>query len=364
MTNALTYAQARHRDLPVYRPGKPVEATAREYGLKAEDICKLASNENPLGPSPMGREAAQRELLKVHRYPDGSCTNLRQKLALRLSLEEGQLVFGNGSNDVIELFAHAFINSGDEAIMGAEAFPVYRIVTLLLGGKPVEVSMPDHRHDLDAILAAVNSRTRAVFLPGIDNPTGTANTRDEVSRFVEQLPEHVALLFDEAYHEFHDEAPDLSSYIKAGRPVLVTRTFSKIYGLAGLRVGYGFGCQEMADILNAIRQPFNVNSVAQAAATAALDDDAFVSQSLQVINAGREQLESGFKKLDLAYVNSLGNFVLLKIPEPLSAFEYLQKRGYIVRPIPSSPGYIRVSVGLEKENTGFIQALESYLRQQ
>lgn len=361
--NLADLAQPHVRQLPIYQPGKPIELVAREYGLPLDSICKLASNENPLGPSPHAIADAREALEEVNFYPDGSCHDLRAALTEVFSLKPDQFMFGNGSNDLIELLAHVFINDGVEAVMGAYAFPVYRIVTELMGGKAVPVPMPDMRHDLDAMLRAITERTRVVFLPSTDNPTGTSNTPEEISAFMQRLPEHVVLLFDEAYAEFKIQGMDMRPYIEQGRHVFCTRTFSKLFGLAGLRIGYGYGSSQMIELLNHARQPFSVNRVAQAAAIAALSDVKFIKRTRAVNAMGLLQLYKGFEALGLSYTPSDGNFVLVAVPGAIEAFAFLQARGVIVRPMPPIGDYMRVSVGLEHQNRALLQGLEAWQKQ-
>lgn len=347
--------------LPVYQPGKPIEQVAREHGIPLDSICKLASNENLLGASPHALEAAEEALAQVHYYPDGGCTELRDALARRYRIKPEQFVFGNGSNDLIELLAHAFITPGSEAVMGEYSFPVYQIVTMLMGGTPVRVPMPDFRHDLDAMVAAITDKTRIIFLPSTNNPTGTSNSAEDVERFIGRLPDHVILLFDEAYAEYTHGCPDLRSQIAEGRPVFCTRTFSKLYGLAGLRIGYGYGSVELVELLNRLRQPFNVNSVAQAAAIAALDDVRFIKRTRETNAMGLMQLYSGFEKLGLKFVASDANFVLVEVPRAEEAFVFLQKRGLIVRPLPAMGNFLRVTVGIELQNHALLRGLNAWL---
>jgi histidinol-phosphate aminotransferase len=348
---------------PVYEPGKPIEEVARELGLDPAGIVKLASNENPLGPSPLGVAAATRALAQSELYPDGGCFALRQKLAAKHGLAPEQFVIGNGSNELLELLGHVFLRPGDEVVMGAPAFIVYKLVALLFGAKPVEVPLVNHRHDLAALARAVTPRTKLVFLPSPNNPTGTANTAEEIAAFVRGLPEHVVFAFDEAYAEFLDNPPDLRPLIAEGRKVVGLRTFSKIYGLASLRVGYGYASPELAGLLNRVRQPFNVNAIGQAAALAALDDVEFVTRTRTVNAAGLRQLEAGFSARDLEWVPSVANFLLVKVGDGARAFVELQKRGVIVRPMKpyGMPEWLRVTVGTEAQNTRLLVALDEVL---
>ena len=346
---------------PVYQPGKPIADVAREFGLDPGGIDKLASNENPLGPSPKAVAAAAAALQSLNLYPDGSCWDLTGKLAGRLQVGRDQLVFGNGSNEVLELVAHVFLAPGTEAVMGQHGFVVYKLATLLMGAKPVEVPMPGFAHDLPAMRAAVTSRTRVVFLASPNNPTGTAHTQAELVGFVRSLPEDVLFVLDEAYAEYQEPAPDLRPLIAEGRPVLCTRTFSKIYGLAGLRIGYGFTRPDIAALMHRARAPFNINSLAQVAAVAALDDAEFVQRSREVNRAGLRQLEAGFRELGLVWVPSQANFILVQVPDGARAFAFLQAHGTIVRPFGTLPNHVRITVGTSAQNERCLANLRAYL---
>lgn len=347
------------RTQPIYEPGKPIEDVARELGLDPAGIIKLASNENPWGPSPRALEAAKRALEHGELYPDGGCFALRQKLAAKWQLGADQFIVGNGSNEVIELLAHAFVGPGDEVVMGAPAFVVYKLVTLLFGAKAIEVPLVNFRHDLGRITAAITPRTKLVYVCTPNNPTGTANTEEELLAFARALPEHVIAVFDEAYAEFLERAPDLRPLIAEGRKVVCLRTFSKIYGLAALRVGYGYGSAELCALLNRVRQPFNVNAIAQAAALAALDDDAFAEKTARENRAGLKQIETGCAALGLEFVPSVANFMLLKVGDGMKFFAALQARGVIVRPVKSYglPEWIRVTVGTRAQNERLLAEL-------
>ncbi len=361
-----TYAELVKPDLlaqPVYQPGKPIDDVARELGLDPATIDKLASNENPLGASPQAVAAGKRALDQVELYPDGGCYRLKQALSKSLDLEPEQFVVGNGSNEVLELLGHAFVGPGDEVVMGEGAFIVYKLVTLLFGGVPVEVPTRDRRHDLEAMAAAVTPRTKIVFLASPDNPSGAANTQEEVAALVDVLPDTVLFVFDEAYAEYLYEPIDLRPQIASGKRVFCTRTFSKIYGLAGLRVGYGYGDAELASLLNRARAPFNVNAVAQEAALAALEDQAFVRSCREANAAGLTQLETAFDVLKLEYIPSAANFVTVRVGDGGAAFESMQADGVIVRPLaPYGLGeWIRVSVGRPEQNQRALESLTSFL---
>ena len=346
---------------PVYEPGKPIEYVARELGLDPAGIIKLASNENPFGPSPRALAAAQHALEQGELYPDGGCFELRQKLAAARGLNADQFVIGNGSNEIIELLGHAFLGAGDEVVMGAPAFVVYKLVTLLFGAKAVEVPLRDWRHDLAAIAAAVTPRTKLVYVCSPNNPTGTANSDADVIAFIRALPDHVVAVFDEAYAEFLENPPDLRPLIREGRKLVCLRTFSKIYGLASLRIGYGYASADVCALLNRVRQPFNVNAIAQAAAIAALDDHAFATRCARENRAGLAQLEAGCRRLGLNFVPSVANFMLIHVGDGLRVFDALQRRGVIVRPVKSYglPEWIRVTVGTREQNERFLAELEA-----
>lgn len=349
---------------PVYEPGKPIEDVARELGLDPAGIIKLASNENPWGPSPLAVAAATRALEHGELYPDGGCFALRQKLATKWGLGADQFVVGNGSNEVIELLGHVFLGPGDEVVMGAPAFVVYKLVTLLFGAKAVEVPLVNHRHDLGKIAAAITPRTKLVFVCTPNNPTGTANTEEELLAFARALPEHVVAVFDEAYAEFLDKAPDLRPLIAEGRKVVCLRTFSKIYGLASLRIGYGYGSAEMCALLNRVRQPFNVNAIAQAAALAAMDDNAFAEKTAQGNRAGLDVLVRGCEALGLEVVRSVANFMLVRVGDGALVFDALQRKGVIVRPVKSygMPEWVRVTVGTPAQNERLLAELAAVTR--
>jgi histidinol-phosphate aminotransferase len=349
---------------PVYEPGKPIEYVARELGLDPEGIIKLASNENPFGPSPKAVAAAKHALEHGQLYPDGGCFELRQKLARHFDLSPDQFVVGNGSNEIIELLGHAFLEPGDEVVMGAPAFVVYKLVTLLFGAKAVEVPLRDWRHDLVAMRGAVTAKTKLVYVCSPNNPTGTANTAEELRAFVDSLPDHVIAVIDEAYSEYVENAPDLRPAIKAGRKVVCLRTFSKIYGLASLRVGYGYASRELCGLLNRVRQPFNVNAIGQAAAIAALDDKAFADHCARENRLGLQQLERGCHDLALSIVPSVANFILVKVGDGQRVFDDLQRQGIIVRPVKSYglPEWIRVTAGSRAQNDRLLAELAPLLR--
>lgn len=359
----MTYAELANPAVltqPVYEPGKPIETVARELGLDPAGIIKLASNENPFGSSPLGLAAAQRALQEAHLYPDGGSFVLRHKLAQKLGLPADRFVVGNGSNELIELLGHAFLAPGRECVMHASAFMVYKLVTLMFGATPVEVPLgPGLHQDTRALLAAVTPRTRLVFLASPANPTGVVNTAEEIAALIRGLPAHVILVMDEAYVEFLDSPPDLRPFIAEGRKVIGLRTFSKVYGLAALRVGYGYAAPELIALLQRVRQPFNVNAIAAAAATAALDDDGFLARCRRENTAGLAQLAAGFKRIGLEYVPGHGNFQLVKVGDGGAVFDALQRKGVITRPVKGYglPEWLRVTVGTPAQNERLLAEL-------
>ncbi|MDR2513405.1 MAG: histidinol-phosphate transaminase [Puniceicoccales bacterium] len=345
--------------LPTYEPGKPIETVALEYGIDAVSIVKMASNENPLGPSPMALAAASAVLRDANFYPDGNTTLLRKKLAHHWGLAPDQFVIGNGSNEAMILLAQSFLLPGDEVVFGSEAFIVYKLAALLFGAKPIPVPMPAHTHDLDAMRDAVTAKTKLVFLACPNNPTGTTNPPEAILAFARSLPPHVILCVDEAYAEFPTLTADLRPLINEGRKIVGARTFSKIYGLAGLRVGYLYGNPSLATLVQKARQPFNVNLVAQAAAIAALDDTAFVHHARETNTAGMHQLATGLRSMHLDFIPSEGNFLVFHTTGAKRIFDTLQQRGVIVRPLVGygMPESLRVTVGTHAQNERFLQTL-------
>jgi len=345
-----------------YQPGKPVDELERELGI--EHAVKMASNENPLGPGQAAREAMAAATGGIEFYPDGNGFSLKKVLAKRHGVDAACLTLGNGSNDILELVARAFAGPGCEVVYAQHAFAVYPIVTLAVGATGVEVSARDWGHDLDAMLAAVNDRTRLVFIANPNNPTGTVLGAEELRTFVAAVPEHVIVVIDQAYFEYARGADyaDCIGWLERFDRLLVTRTFSKAHGLAGLRVGYGVSSPQMADLLNRVRQPFNVNSIALAAAAAAAEDDAHVRASVELNDRGMAQLTAEFERLGLAYIPSAGNFVCVEVGgDAMAVYQALLHRGVIVRPIDvyGMPGHLRVTVGRERDNARFIEALQA-----
>lgn len=348
-----------------YQPGKPIADLARELDLDPDSIIKLASNENPLGVSPLAMQAMQKALTDIARYPDGNGFELKQVIVQKFGVAMPQIVLGNGSNDVLDMAARAFLAPGLEAIYSQHAFAVYPIATQTIGAKGVEVPAKNFGHDLDAMLKAVTAQTRMVFLANPNNPTGTLLRTDELLRFLRALPVQVVVLLDEAYNEYlaAELKTDSIAWLAGFPNLVVTRTFSKAYGLAGLRVGYALAHERVADLMNRVRQPFNVNSLSLAAAAAALNDHEFVRRSCELNALGMQQITQGLAKLGLSFIPSYGNFVSFKVADAAKIFQQLLKRGVIVRPVAGygMPGYLRVSTGLETENARFLDALKSSL---
>src|SRR6516225_1253048 len=341
------------KNLPVYQPGRPIEEVARELGLPAEGIIKVASNENPFGPSPLAVAAMQKALMGVNLYPDGNAFYLKQKLAAKLGVEPANLILGNGSNEIIEFAGHALLAPGADVVVSQYCFAVYPIVTALFGANLVTVPAKNYGHDLPAMLRAITPRTRIVFVANPNNPTGTLAPREEVIKFVNEVPDDVLLVMDEAYIDFLDDPLDLVSLVRLGtRPNLILmRTFSKIYGLAGLRIGYGIGNPEFVVALEKIRQPFNINLLAQVAALAALDDDEHVRKTRANNFAGLELFARAFRELKLECVPSYANFILVRVGDGQKVFNAMQKLGVITRPMGGYhlPEWIRISIGKRSE---------------
>ncbi|OGQ84240.1 MAG: histidinol-phosphate transaminase [Deltaproteobacteria bacterium RIFCSPLOWO2_12_FULL_60_19] len=356
------------RSLVPYEPGKPIEEVEREYGI--EGSIKLASNENPLGPSPKAVKAVAERVSDLHLYPDGDSFYLKRALAAKLGVSQDRLIFGNGSNELIELAVRTFMRPGDEAIVAHRAFVIYRLVVQAAGGASKIVPLKDFTHDLEAMAQAITPKTRVVFLANPNNPTGTIYRRREFERFLERISAEILLIVDEAYFEYVGDADYPNSiayqvYQGEGRTILTLRTFSKLYGLAGLRIGYAVGPKEIVGLMQRVRQPFNVNAAAQWAALAALDDAEHIRRTLEVNREGMEYLEREVDKLGLKRVASQANFILLRVGDGRAVFEKLLRRGVIVRPMGAYdlPDYIRVTVGTMMENSRFIEELKTVVKE-
>ena len=331
---------------PLYVTGKPIAYTAREFGLDPKDIDKLASNENPFGPSPKGMAEARKALEEVNLYPDGGSYDLIGKIAEFRGVNRDQIAVGNGSNELLDMIAQVFLGPGTEAVMGNHSFAVYKLATMAMNAKIVEVDMPapGYNYNLKAMRDAVNEKTRIVFL----------------------APETCVLVMDEAYTEFIEDTPELvpdfNSRIAAGKNIICCRTFSKIYGLAGLRVGYCITRPEIVALINRVREPFNVNSIAQAAAIGAIDDQEYVNKVRELNKKGLEQLKAGFKEMGLPYVDSHANFIAVSgFKDPMDAFKFLQAKGTIIRPQPAMGDVLRITVGTEAQNKKCLENIKAYL---
>jgi histidinol-phosphate aminotransferase len=352
------------RTLVPYVPGKPIEEVEREYGI-AHSI-KLASNENPLGPSPRALAAIREKLAELHLYPDGDCFYLKHGLAEKLAVAPGQLIFGNGSNEIIELAVRTFMRPGDEAVMARQAFVVYKLIVQAAGAIAKEVPLRNYTHDLDSIAKAISPKTRIVLLANPNNPTGTIYRRHDWERFLAQLSADVLIIADEAYFEYVGipDYPDSLKYHGSGRTLLTLRTFSKLYGLAGLRIGYGIGSKEIIGLMQRVRQPFNINAVAQWGALAALDDREHKQRSLAVNRQGLAYLTKELDRLGIEFVPSHANFILLRVGNGEAVFKQLLAQGIIVRTMEAYefPEHLRVTVGTMEENRRFIEALEKTIK--
>ncbi len=357
------YANSFVCDLVAYEPGKPIDETARDLGLDPSQIIKLASNENPLGPSPMAQAAMCAALAEAHIYPDGGGYQLRTAIAEDVGLARENVVLGNGSNEIIELLCHTFLNRQTELIAAEHAFVVYQLMATLFGAKYVAVPDPSFIHDLDAMAAAITAATRLVFIANPNNPTGTMVDQITIDRFMDRLPDHVIAVFDEAYIEFPEDAPDTLRYVREGRNVCVLRTFSKIHGLAGLRVGYGLAPAHLADLLQKARQPFNVNAIGQAGAMAALADKQHPANTRALNRSGLSFYHQAFSDRGLEYVPSHANFVLVRTGDGDRVFREMLKQGVIVRAMSSYklPDWIRISVGTSAQNERCLEVLDAVL---
>lgn len=361
----IPFANSNVYELVAYQPGKPIEETARELGLRPEDIVKLASNENSMGPSPKAVEAMQQAAAGVHIYPDGASFALRSRVAAEHGVDFANTVVANGSSELIELLGHALLRPGTQVIAADYAFTLYPIVAKLLGADYVSIPNRDKwTHDLDAMLAAITPQTRLVFITNPTNPVGTMVSQEELEAFISRVPEHVVVAIDEAYIEFAGLPTDSVKLVKEGRNVVVLRTFSKAYGLAGARCGYAITSPEMADLLNKARSPFNVNSFAQVGALAALDDKEHIARSVEMVCRGRWQYVEFFEQLGLEYVPSHTNFILVNVRNGVEVFKQALAKGVIMRPMAAYGlhEYIRITIGNDRENARCIEVLNEILQ--
>ena len=364
MTSVWELANPQLRNLAVYEPGKPIEETARELGVDPSTIIKLASNENPLGPSPKALQAMRAALGNAHLYPDGSGFYLRKAIAAKLGVAPGNVILGNGSNEAIEFLGHAFLNPGDAVITCQYAFIVYKLLATAFGVRTIETPSPDYRQNLDATLEAITAKTRIIFIPNPNNPTGTLISQGAIDSFMSRVPDSIIVVFDEAYFEFLDDPPDTLRFVRDGRNVAVLRTFSKIHGLAGLRIGYAIAPSEIIDVLHKTRQPFNVNSIAHAGAIAALDDEAHLHETKRVIDEGRAYLQEQFAEMQIPFVPAVANFLMVNVGDGCAVFQKLLQRKIIVRPLKGYdlPEWVRISVGTMEENKKLVAALTEVIR--
>lgn len=356
------------KNLPVYQPGRPIEEVARELNLAPDSIIKLASNENPFGPSPLAVAALQKSLGGLNLYPDGNAFYLKQKLAAKLGVDTARVVLGNGSNEIIEFLGHALLRPGVDVVVSQYCFAIYPIVTKMFGANLITVPAKDYGHDLRAMLRAITPATQLVFVANPNNPTGTLARREEIIQFVNEVPDHVILVMDEAYLEFLEDPVNLAPLIQSGarKNLVLMRTFSKIYGLAGLRVGYGIACPELVTALEKIRQPFNLNLPAQTAALAALDDEEHVRKTRANNFTGLTFFERNLREMGIEFVRSAANFILVKVGEGQRVFEAMQRQGVIVRPMGGYqlPEWIRISIGTPEQNQRCLAALKAALNPQ
>ena len=348
------------RDLAVYEPGKPIEETASKLGVHPDSIIKLASNENPTGASPKAIDAMRAALENAPLYPDGGSFYLREALATRLGFAPENIILGNGSNEVIEFLGHAFLHRGDDVITSEYAFIAYKLIATLFGACTIEARSPDYQQDLEAMLDAMTPKTRVIFIANPNNPTGALISQGKIDKFMSRLPENIIVVFDEAYFEFLDNPPDTLQYVREDRNIVVLRTFSKIHGLAGLRIGYGIARSGLIAVLDKTRQPFNVNSIAHAGALAALKDEAHQHETKRVVDQGRAYLEEQFAAMKLHFVPGAANFIMVNVGDGAAVFEKLLARKIIVRPLKGYqlPEWVRISVGTMEQNKQCIAALK------
>jgi histidinol-phosphate aminotransferase len=353
------------KDLPTYQPGRPIDEVARELGLPAAEIIKMASNENPLGPSPAALKAMRHVLANLHLYPDGNSFYLKHRLAEKLGLQPANLILGNGSNEIIEFIGHALLQPGADVVVSEYCFAIYPLVAKMFGANVVTVPSRKYGHDLAAMQKAITPQTRVVFVANPNNPTGTTVSKADLARFVQDVPAETLLVLDEAYFEFTEDPGDFTPEIRQGKRLnlLLMRTFSKIFGLAGLRIGYGIGNPELIAALEKVRQPFNINSIAQAGALAALDDAEHIRRTRENNREGMNFFETALRELGLKFIPSAANFLLVRVDEGQHVFEAMQKQGVIVRPMGGYqlPEWIRISIGTPEENARCLNALKNAL---
>jgi histidinol-phosphate aminotransferase len=363
VTPVWSRANPQLRDLAVYEPGKPIEETARELGFHPSEIIKLASNENALGPSSKALTAMGAAIASAHLYPDGSGVYLREAIAARLGLQRENIILGNGSNEVIEFVGHAFLDRGDNVITSEYAFIAYKLIAQLFGAQTIEAPTINFQSDLEAVLKATTPKTKITFIANPNNPTGSLIGQEKIDNFLVRVPDHVITVLDEAYFEFLGDPPDTIRHVRDGRNVVVLRTFSKIHGLAGLRVGYGIARPELIEVLQKTRQPFNVNGIAQAGALAALGDKEHLRKSKDAVDVGRAYFEDELRAMKLKFNPSAGNFVLVNVGDGPAVFKKLLAMKIIVRPLRgyNLPEWLRITVGTMEQNEKCIAALKKAL---
>jgi len=363
MTSIWARANPQLRDLAVYEPGKPIEETARELGVDPSEIIKLASNENSLGPSPKAVAAIRAAAEATQLYPDSGGFLLRNAIATKLGSARENIILGNGSNEIIELIGHAFLKPGDDVITFEHAFIAYKLIAALFGARTIEIPTPNFQPDPNAILEAITSKTKIIFIANPNNPTGALIPADQIDNFLASVPDNIVTVLDEAYFEFLTNPPDTLRHVRDQKNVIVLRTFSKIHGLASLRVGYGIAPTPMIEVLQKTRQPFNVNGLGQIAAQAALDDSDYLAETKRIVDAGRAFLEGEFAAMKLKFVPSAGNFVFVNVGDGPVAFKKILARKIIVRPLMGYglSEWLRITVGTMEQNKKCIAALRDVL---
>ncbi|TKB57520.1 histidinol-phosphate transaminase [Ferrimonas aestuarii] len=361
--NWIKHANAGVAELMPYQPGKPVEELERELGIS--DIVKLASNENPLGLSPKAAQAIENACSELTRYPDANGFYLKQKLSEKLGCDDNQLTLGNGSNEVLEILFRTFVGEGGEVIFDAHAFIVYQLLTQSCGATAVKTPSTDWGHDLDAMLAAITDKTKLICIANPNNPTGTFIDGESLKAFIDKVPSHILVVLDEAYDEYlsAEQRSRGVAWLKQYPNLCVSRTFSKAYGLAGLRVGYLVASTEITDLLNRVREPFNCNSLALAGAEAVLSDEEYLAKGIELNNREMARFEAYFGERNIPYIPSVANFITIEVGQAGDFYQKLLKKGVIVRPIAGygMPSHLRVSIGLESENSRFMQAFDEIL---
>ncbi|MDP9187284.1 MAG: histidinol-phosphate transaminase [Verrucomicrobiota bacterium] len=363
MTSIWNRANPQLRHLAVYEPGKPIEETARELGVHPGAIIKLASNENALGPSPKAVTAMRAAIESAQLYPEGTGVYLREAIAERLGLGRENIILGKGSNEIIEFIGHAFLNRGDEVVTSEYAFIAYKLIAQLFDARTIETSTINFQPELDEMLGAITPKTKIIFIANPNNPTGSLIGQEKIDNFLARVPDEVITVLDEAYFEFLDDPPDTLRHARNGRNVVILRTFSKIHGLASLRVGYGIARPELIEVLQKTRQPFNVNGVAQMGALAAIGDHEHLRKSKRVVDSGRAYLENEFRAMKLKFSSSAGNFVFVNVGDGPAVFKRLLSMKIIVRPLRSYnlPEWLRITVGTMEQNEKCIAALKRLL---